>query len=196
MKICDGGEVIVLTDGCFDAVALGADDTLVLVRAGGVFGELVDSMAEIPDPLLLCLRIEIDQGDFFGGWHKWHRAARLDLEAKTAVLAARDVSAEKSGSLRIVEVGQRLDLNVFHGAVGEHGFELAFRNIRALAYLAAKVLQRLGGARFGARGACGAADLLVGIVGETEHELAEAFLNRILVEDALQLIGFGPVGGL
>src|SRR5215467_14433022 len=155
--------MIILTDRCFDAIALSSDDTLVLMRAGGVLGEFVGGVTEIPDPLLLGLWIEINQGDLFRRRQKRHRAARLHMKAKMAMLAARDVSAEESGGLRIVKIRQRLRFDVFHRAVGQHSFELALRDIRTLSHLSAKLLQRLGCSRLRARRGCRAADLLVSI---------------------------------
>src|SRR5258708_1979101 len=102
-EIGSRGEVIVLADDGFDAILLRADDALVLVRAGGAFGDLLRAVAEVPDAVLLPLRIDIDNGDLFRR-HLRHGAARLHIEAQMAMLAASNVGVEKAGLFGIVKI--------------------------------------------------------------------------------------------
>src|SRR5258707_15190176 len=106
-EIGDRGEVIVLADDRFDAIFLRADHALVLVRTGGPLGELFDAVAEVPDALLLALRIEIDDGDFFRRWQRRHGPARLHMKAQMAVLAPGDVRTEKARMFGVIKIGQR-----------------------------------------------------------------------------------------
>src|SRR5260370_39119449 len=86
-EVGDRGKVIVLADDRFDAIILGADNALILVRTRGPFGELFGAVAEVPDALLLAPRIEIDDGDFFRRRHRRHGPARLHMKAPRTVLA-------------------------------------------------------------------------------------------------------------
>src|SRR5437867_9436586 len=112
-----------------------------------------------------------------------------------AVLASCDISAEETGLAGIVKIGQRLGFDI--DAFAEQGFDLALRLVGSLARLTAKRPEDIARLRLRTGGRPSrAADLLVGVVGETQHEPPKALLDRVPVEDAPQVIGFGPVSGL
>ncbi len=151
------------------------------MRAGGAFGDLLGAVAQVPDAVLLTLRIDIDDRDFFRR-HVRHGAARLHKEAQPAMLAAANVRVEKAWLFGIVKIRQRAGFHVSHGVFGE-------------ANIAPEFLQNLRRMGVGGDGAPAAADFLVGVVGKAQHELPEVLLDGFLVEETLQLLGFGPVDG-
>src|SRR5437867_1961841 len=105
-------------------------------------------------------------------WHRYHMPSCSPCGSRfmTATSSgAGDVGAKKSRLLRVVKIRQRFRLDGHHGAIGEHGFDLAFRLVGPLADMTAEFLQHLERARLGGGGTRGTADLLIGVVGEAEH---------------------------
>ena len=106
------------------------------------------------------------------------------------MLTAGDIGAEKARSLKIVEIGQDLRVGVVHRH--EHRFDFTLGLIRPAAEAAMEILQCIPGVWIEVGRSRAAADLAVGVVSETQDELAKVFLDGVLAGEPLQVIGLHP----
>src|SRR5713226_10553497 len=103
-------------------------------------------MREIPNTLLLAGWIDVDERDFLGRQKLRQRSARPDVVTQIAVLATENIRAEKPRTLRVIQAGQNLGIQIL-AFVCEKILEQATRSLSPVSNSLLKIAQHAARAR-------------------------------------------------